>query len=127
MRFRVRATHLLYLMYLIGYSSVIPQSVLAQSISETQVRAANMARMQAEELNGGLRMYSADDCMHKGGGGTCLVSETADGYRFRFLGGPPGWASRRAPATVETQVLVSPDAREMKVEYNGPPRAAVNP
>jgi len=80
------------------------------------MRAANMARMEAEELNGGLRVYSADDCMHKGGGGTCLVSDTEEGYRFRFLGGAPGWRSRREPATVETQVLVRSEERRVGKE-----------
>jgi len=124
MRFRIRA---LYPLYLIACTSVVPLSALAQTITESQMRAANMARMQAEVLNGGLRVYSADDCMHKGGGGDCLVSDTESGYRFRFLGGAPGWASRRERATIETEVLVSPDAKEVRVEYNGPPRPAVNP
>lgn len=91
------------------------------------MRAANMARMQAEVLNGGLRQYSPADCMHQGGGGSCLVSSTMEGYRFRFLGGTPGWSNRRQPATIETVVLVSPDARVSKVEYNGPIRVMANP
>jgi hypothetical protein len=106
---------------------ILSSSAIAQSISEAQMRAANMAHMQAELLNGGLRLYSPADCMHQGGGGSCLVSNTTDGYRFRFLGGAPGWASRREPATLETVVLVSPDAKVSKVEYNGPVRVFVNP
>jgi hypothetical protein len=117
----------LYPLYLLFCSLTITPSALAQSVSESQMRAANMARMQAELLNGGLRLYSADSCMHQGGGGPCLVSNTDNGYRFRFLGGAPGWASRREQATIETVVLVSPDAKEVKVEYNGPLRATVNP
>jgi len=103
-------------------NSVLSQSTLDQSISINQMRAANMARMQAELLNGGLGEYSSDNCMHKGGGGKCMISNTAEGYRFRFLGGPPGWAGRGDQATVETVVLVSPDARQSRVEYNGPIR-----
>ena len=106
---------------------LLSSSAFAQSISEGQMRAANMARMQAEVLNGGLRLYSPADCMHQGGGGSCLMSNTADGYRFRFLGGTPGWTSRREPATLETIVLVSPDAKVSRVEYNGPVRVIVNP
>jgi hypothetical protein len=106
---------------------VLSSSAIAQSISEAQMRAANMARMQAEVLNGGLRLYSPADCMHQGGGGNCLIANTADGYRFRFLGGAPGWASRREPATLETVVLVSPDTKMSRVEYNGPVRVIVNP
>jgi hypothetical protein len=108
-------------------SALTQSSALAQSISEAQMRAANMARMQAEVLNGGLRLYSPADCMHQGGGGSCLVSETVEGYRFRFLGGAPGWAGKREPATLETVVLVSPDAKVSRVEYNGPVRVIVNP
>jgi hypothetical protein len=112
----------LYPLCLITASLAMPQSALAQTITESQMRAANMARMQAELLNGGLRLYSADDCMHKGGGSACLVSNTDEGYRFRFLGGAPGWTSRRERATIETIVLISPDAKETRVEYNGPIR-----
>jgi hypothetical protein len=114
-------------LFLMLSSSVLSTSAVAQSISEAQMRAANMARMQAELLNGGLRLYSPADCMHQGGGGSCLMSNTAEGYRFRFLGGAPGWTSRREPATLETIVLVSPDAKVSRVEYNGPVRVIVNP
>jgi hypothetical protein len=117
----------LYPLYLMICSSAMPLSALAQSISESQMRAANMARMQAETLNGGLSLYSADDCMHRGGGGDCLVSDTEAGYRFRFLGGAPGWASKREQATIETEVLVSPDTKEVIVEYNGPLRKTATP
>jgi len=101
------------------------------------MRAANVARMQAEIINGGLGKYSTADCMHQGGGGggmdsamssgmgsgmgnrLCLVSSSPQGYRFRFLGGIPGWAARRERATIETVVLVSPDGKNLQVEYNG--------
>jgi hypothetical protein len=102
-------------------------SASAQTISEAQMRAANMARMQAEVLNGGLGKYSPADCMHQSGGADCLVSETAAGYRFRFQGGAPGWAAMGRPASLETDVLVSPDGRSLRVEYNGPIRTRVNP
>lgn len=52
---------------------------------------------------------------------------TPEGYRFRFLGGTPGWASRGEQATIETVVLVSPDAKTSRVEYNGPVRSVVYP
>ena len=106
---------------------ILSSSALAQTISESQMRAANMARMQAEVLNGGLRLYSPADCMHQGGGGGGLLSNTPEGYRFRFLGGAPGWASRGEQATIETVVLVSPDAKTSRVEYNGPVRGVINP
>lgn len=106
---------------------VLSTAAIAQSISEAQMRAANMARMQAEVLNGGLRLYSPADCMYQGGGGNCMISNTVEGFRFRFLGGVPGWASKRQPATLETEILVSPDAKVSTVEYNGPVRMMVNP
>ena len=99
----------------------------AQTISESQLRAANLARMQAELINAGGRQYSPANCMHQGGGGTCMISSTAEGFRFRFLGGAPGWAARHDPATIETVVLVSPDGKMSKVEYNGPVRLSTTP
>jgi len=106
---------------------VLASSVSAQTISEAQMRAANQARMQAEVINGGGSQYSPANCMHQGGGGSCLESNTSLGFRFRFLGGLAGWAARREPATIETVVLVSPDGDLVKVEYNGPVRTDPNP
>ena len=105
---------------------IFASAVSAQTVSESQMRAANLARMQAEFVNGGLGRYSPADCMHQGGGASCLVSNTAEGYRFRFLGGVPGWSARREPATLETVVLISPDGKTSKVEYNGPVRVRRN-
>jgi hypothetical protein len=105
---------------------MLATAAIAQNISEQQMRAANLARMQAELINGGLSKYSPADCMHEGGGGSgmrnnfCLVSTTPQGYRFRFLGGAPGWAARQERATIETVVIVSPDGKNLQVEYNGP-------
>ncbi len=104
-----------------------PLLTSAQTISESQMRAANLARMQAEVINGGGSKYSPANCMHQGGGGTCMISNTADGFRFRFLGGATGWAARRDPATIETVVFVSPDGKLAKVEYNGPVRTNDTP
>jgi hypothetical protein len=100
----------------------------AQEMGATSVRATNLARMRAERLNGGLGVYRAAACMHQQRGGDCLVRATAKGYVFRFLGGPPGWQQLGQPATVETEILVAPDARSiLEVIYNGPPRAAERP
>lgn len=106
---------------------ILAPSVSAQTISEAQMRAANLARMQAEVINGGGSKYSPANCMHQGGGGNCLESKTSLGFRFRFLGGPAGWAAKREPATIETVVFVSPDGMLSKVEYNGPLRTSQNP
>lgn len=106
---------------------ILASSVSAQTITESQMRAAKLARMQAEVINGGGSKYSPANCMHQGGGGNCLESNTSLGFRFRFLGGPAGWAARREPATIETVVLVSPDGKISRVEYNGPVRTGLNP
>jgi hypothetical protein len=102
-------------------------SASAQTISESQMRAANIARMQAELINGGGSQYSPANCKHQGGSENCMISNTADGFRFRFLGGGAGWADRREPATIETVILVSPDGKLSKVEYNGPVRKSLTP
>lgn len=92
------------------------------------LRAANVARMNAERLNGGLGVYRTQACMHSNRGADCLIRRDGDGYLFRFLGGPPGWQQLRQPATVETEILISPDGtRVERVIYNGPPRAGIPP
>jgi hypothetical protein len=106
---------------------IVATPSFAQTITEAQMRAANLARMQAELINGGVKKYSTANCMHQGGGGTCLESNTPQGFRFRFLGGAAGWAARRDPATIETVVFVSPDGKLSKVEYNGPVRTGMTP
>lgn len=88
----------------------------------SQMRAANLARMEAERLNGGLNRYFTASCMHQRGGGSCLVKSDSNGYRFDFLGGPPGWEAMKQPATVETRILISADgSKVVKVIYNGAP------
>ena len=89
----------------------------------SQVRAANLARMQAERINGGLSRYFTANCMHQKGGGACMVQSDGNGYLFDFLGGPPGWEVNKQAATRETRILISPDGtRVVNVEYNGAPR-----
>lgn len=86
-------------------------------------RATNLARMTAEKLNGGLNRYFAANCMHRRYGGSCLIQSSAQGFTFRFLGGPPGWETNQQAATTETQILVSPSGQEvLQVQYNGAPR-----
>jgi hypothetical protein len=89
----------------------------------SHVRAANLARMEAERINGGLTRYFTANCMHQRGGGSCMVRSDSDGYLFQFLGGPPGWEVYRQNATVQTRILISPEGTKVvKVEYNGAPR-----
>ena len=95
-----------------------------QTISQAQLRAANLARMEAERLNGGLTKYFAGQCMHQRGGAYCLIQANETGFLFRFPGGTPGWEANRRAATVESQILISADGRTIeKVEYNGVPRS----
>ena len=96
----------------------------AQASSQAQLRAANLARMEAERLNGGLTKYFAGQCMHQRGGANCLIQANEKGFLFRFPGGTPGWEANRRAATVESQILISADGRTIeKVEYNGVPRS----
>ena len=89
----------------------------------SQIRAANLARMEAERINGGLTRYFTANCMHQRGGGDCMVNSGPNGYLFQFLGGPPGWEVLKQPATVQTRILISPDGTQVvNVEYNGAPR-----
>lgn len=89
----------------------------------SQVRAANLARMQAERINGGLSRYFTANCMHQKGGGSCMVNADTNGFLFDFLGGPPGWEVNKQAATRETRILISPDGTKViTVEYNGAPR-----
>ncbi|MEB3263086.1 MAG: hypothetical protein VKJ66_01805 [Synechococcus sp.] len=95
----------------------------AQEMADSRLRAANLARMEAERLNGGLSRYNTAACMHQRGGGDCLVRDDQDGYLFTFLGGVPGWQALGKPASVETTILISPDGRDvLQVQYNGAPR-----
>ena len=100
-----------------------PLALRAAEVPRTQERAANLARMKAETLNGGLTKYRTAACMHQLGGGTCMVRANTDGYRFQFLGGTPGWETMNRKATVETKIMVSPDGTKVdQVIYNGVPR-----
>jgi hypothetical protein len=103
---------------------LISAPAMAQ-VNGANVRALNLAREWAVRTNGGLSVYRPADCMFQTntGGGSCLVRVTDQGYDFRFLGGPPGWQPEGRPATVETEIQISPDGRTVtNVAYNGTPR-----
>lgn len=92
-------------------------------MAESQIRAANLARMVSERINAGLSRYFTANCMHQRGGGSCLVNSGPKGYLFLFLGGPPGWEVLKQAATLQTRILISPDGSQVvTVEYNGVPR-----
>ena len=96
----------------------------APALPLAQPKAANLARMRAESLNGGLSSYRAAACMYETGATSCLISKSDQGFLFGFSGGPPGWEQQSPPdPTMETEVLVSRDGdRILAVPYNGPIR-----
>lgn len=96
----------------------------APALPLAQPKAANLARMRAESLNGGLSAYRAAACMYETGARPCLISKSDQGFLFGFQGGPPGWEQQSPPRpTLETKVLVSSDGdRILGVPYNGPLR-----
>lgn len=100
--------------------------VLAQeAVPYSAVRAINLARNTAIQLNGGLSVYRPAQCMFQTARAEnpCLVANNSNGYTFRFLGGGPGWQQLNQPATRETEIQVSPDGRTVQqVIYNGVPR-----
>lgn len=99
---------------------------LAQSaVPYSSIRAINLARNTAVQLNGGLSVYRPAQCMFETAreGNPCLMANTSDGYTFRFLGGEPGWQVLNLPPTRETEIQISPDGRTVtQVSYNGAPR-----
>ena len=101
-----------------------PNAATAQTsrpLTLAQPKAANLARMRAESLNGGLGQYRAASCMYETGAGSCLQSISDKGFQFLFQGGAPGWQQQSPPnPTIETSVLVSRDGdRILEVSYNG--------
>ena len=94
----------------------------APSLPLAQPKAANLARMKAESMNGGLASYRAAACMYETGASSGLISKSDQGFLFRFRGGPPGWEQQSPPSpTLETKVLVSLNGeRILAVPYNGP-------
>jgi hypothetical protein len=103
-----------------------PKAALAQDapVTFSAVRALNLARNTAVQLNGGLNVYRPAKCMFEtaGAGNQCLIS-SSDGYQFRFLGGVPGWQQLDIAPSVETEIRISSDGKSvLGVDYNGAPR-----
>ena len=100
--------------------------VLAQSaVPYSAVRAINLARNTAIQLNGGLSVYRPAQCMFETAraGNACLIANDNNGYTFRFQGGGPGWQALNQSPSRETEIQISPDGRTVtKVIYNGSPR-----
>ncbi|MGA7933400.1 MAG: hypothetical protein WCA35_07625 [Kovacikia sp.] len=80
-------------------------------------RAKNLARQAAEEANGGIRVYRAEDSMH-GPAEQCPYVDNGDSWTFTFLG-------RRVSSrsmTIKSVVTVYKSSRRVIVAYNGPIR-----
>ena len=98
------------------------QPVMAQQESRELVptaskRAINLARGTAAKSNGGLRLYHPARCMYRNPtNNPCQTKRDANGFEFRFLGGPPGWEVLGLPPTVESIVLITPDGRSVIAE-----------
>lgn len=106
-------------------SAVLAALPALAQVSDSNVRAVNVARQWAINQNGGLSVYVPAKCMFDtgNGGGSCLVQNNNQGYVFRFLGGAPGWQQTGQPATTLTEIQVSTDGRSVvNVSYNGTPR-----
>ena len=114
------------LLLTLGALSVSTAPLLAQGlVPDSQVRAINTARNAAVNLNGGLGVYNPAKCMFETTKLTnpCLVSNDANGYVFRFLGGVPGWQVDNIAPTVQTQIRISTDGRTvLQMIYNGSPQ-----
>jgi len=94
----------------------------AAAANPARVRALNLARNWAVNANGGLSAYRPAACMFMtaAGGGPCLLRANSAGFWFRFRGGPPGWQQQGDPATLQTEIQISPDGRRVVgVPYNG--------
>ena len=99
------------------------QAQVDAEVSFARVRAVTLARDTAVKLNGGLTLYRPAKCMFDTslGGGNCLISRDDQGFRFRFLGGAPGWQQLGLPPTWDTEILVSADGRQVvQVVFNQP-------
>jgi hypothetical protein len=87
----------------------------------TLTRAMNLARQAAEQHNGGLNYYRAEQSMY----GPAIESpykDNGDGtLTFTFLGGAPA-----APPTLQSEVTVDVSNDLVSVDYNGPVRSAEN-
>ncbi len=110
---------------LIATTAILSSLPALAQVSAANVRALNVARNWAVNNNGGLSVYRPAACMFNtgDGGGSCLIKKDNSGFRFKFLGGGPGWVELGKTPTTETELEVSADGRQVtQVIYNGSPR-----
>lgn len=89
-----------------------------QEVRVSLNQAKNFARQAAEEANGGIRVYRAENSMH-GSAQQCPYVDNGDSWTFTFTGNSVG-SSRR---TVQSVVTVYKTSRRVVVAYNGPVRS----
>jgi len=79
------------------------------------LRAMNLARSRAIELNGGLAKYNPDSCMFSTAVARrrCVIYSDVPGVTFEIAGGPPGWQVQGLAPSVVTEVVVSQDGRSL--------------
>lgn len=80
-------------------------------------RAKNLARQAAEQANGGLSQYRAENSMHGPASESPYVTNPDGSWTFTFLGGTPGSDNY----TMESEVTVTPTGT-VTIAYNGPVR-----
>ena len=102
-------------------SLAAPTAQAQTPYTHAQTKAANLARMRAEKLNGGLRLYRADRCMSSP---AVWTASSLPRERLQVERRVPGWQQQSPPdPTLETEVLISIDGDEiLDVPYNGPLR-----
>lgn len=89
-----------------------------QAVRVSLNQAKNFARQAAEEANGGIRIYRAEDSMH-GSAQQCPYVDNGDSWTFTFTGTRVGSTSR----IVQSVVTVYKTSRKVVVAYNGPVRS----
>jgi hypothetical protein len=80
-------------------------------------RAKNLARQAAEEANGGIRFYRAEDSMH-GPASQCPYVDNGDSWTFTFL----GRRINSTAMTIRSVVTVYKTSSRVIVASNGPVR-----
>jgi hypothetical protein len=104
-----------------------PPALAQEPESRQSLRAINLARTYVVKLNGGLGVYRPAQCMFQTPtpANPCVVSSDEPGYRFHFVGGPPAWQQTNQMPTRETEILISPEGRQVEqLIYDGDLRPA---
>ncbi|MGB2925352.1 MAG: hypothetical protein WBB82_08625 [Limnothrix sp.] len=98
------------------YNGAIREDADITDVEEVSIdlnQAKNLARQTAEEANGGLGNYRAEDSMHNNPNESPFVENTDGSYTFTFKGRRP----ESLNFTYESQIKVSRDG-QAKIIYN---------